>query len=729
MPDGQQYDLSTAARDPDFLKAGTGDKIAFLSAHDADFSKAAPADKAGYINHILGNDQKTPFEKRNEMGPVGRQLNSLALGAASGASGLPETMNPLEDAAPKPKGIGDVLKDAAIQSVGPLPGIAAGLYRAGKDIVAPSGTGDDAAEQRAHGFGSLAGQIAPALVGEAVDSGATSLRGTRSALAQKAVAPLVKKPLGATQTDIAFGRNPAQAITDEGLVGTKNQMVNQATKRIGQLSTAADKQLANHPNANTVTDIEPIIDGAIDSAQQAARRSGSKGAINRLEDLREALKTQYGDLQGTPLELNRLKQQIGDTASDLGAFKHTDPLESSAASAMSDIYTRLNDHIKSQVPEVAPINDRTANLISARMGLKRNAALESNKSLFEGSLSTLPFRMFNKTAGSAPVRSVGARLLNAGNTLDIPSPPARTPQNTPQGPRGLLGEGATALPYTDTSGPVPMSERTPPTIYNNLRSGPPPPVDPRFSTQATGTIAENPAMLGSRGTMGTRFSGPRGLLSAPESNSPISVSPYSPPQAFNPRYAVEPTGRMENPNLLGTRGTGGQRIGQRGRLLPAPPTPGSNWMNPPEMTPSPYSPPAPRPQFNPFEGLPESARETKLSDYTPDEVEEGKLLIRQTIDMMQSADKPGRYYAENQPGEFNSQRQQSSSKGVTSGGHWFGVKSTRDMLPWIKDTSFTPSQLEKALKSGESSPTYQRAVKSAADFVRREKQNRQPGED
>src|SRR4051794_6846988 len=65
MPNGTQYDLSTAVQDPDFLKAPTPDKIAFLSAHDADFAKASRQDKTAYLNHILGNDQPTQFEIAN----------------------------------------------------------------------------------------------------------------------------------------------------------------------------------------------------------------------------------------------------------------------------------------------------------------------------------------------------------------------------------------------------------------------------------------------------------------------------------------------------------------------------------------------------------------------------------------------------------------------------------------------------------------------------------------
>ena len=57
MPNGTQYDLSTAVQDPDFMRASIPDKISFLSAHDSDFANANLKDKIGYLNHILGQDQ------------------------------------------------------------------------------------------------------------------------------------------------------------------------------------------------------------------------------------------------------------------------------------------------------------------------------------------------------------------------------------------------------------------------------------------------------------------------------------------------------------------------------------------------------------------------------------------------------------------------------------------------------------------------------------------------
>ena len=62
--DTPQYDLSNVGQDSGFRNATMPDRIAYLSSVDPDFAKASPQDKAGYINHLLGNDQPTQFEQQ-----------------------------------------------------------------------------------------------------------------------------------------------------------------------------------------------------------------------------------------------------------------------------------------------------------------------------------------------------------------------------------------------------------------------------------------------------------------------------------------------------------------------------------------------------------------------------------------------------------------------------------------------------------------------------------------
>jgi len=240
----------------------------------------------------------------------------------------------------------------------------------------------------------------------------------RQTAAESVVAPLVKTPLGMALENAKFGRNPASAIVDEGLVGTKQSLIEQSGKRLGELHDAADQALQQSPNAHVQIDIEPIIDQSIADAQTAARKVGNKAAVQRLSDLQDALKTEYGPIKGNPYEMNNLKRDIGDAASEIGAFKSTDPLEASAAGAMGDVYSGIKDAVNKQVPEVAPFNERSANLIAAKTALTRNLVRDAQQSILDShTLYSAGAKTIKNTLASAPVRSAAAAVLRPGDSL------------------------------------------------------------------------------------------------------------------------------------------------------------------------------------------------------------------------------------------------------------------------------------------------------------------------
>jgi hypothetical protein len=111
-------------------------------------------------------------------------------------------------------------------------------------------------------------------------------------------------------------------------------------------------------------------------------------------------------------------------------------------------------------------------------------------------------------------------------------------------------------------------------------------------------------------------------------------------------------------------------------------------------------------------------------------LEAGRALVQQTLDMLRSGDRPGRYYDENEMGEYNSQKEQSASRGVTSGGKWRGVSSMRTMLPWLNETEFSPEELDRALRAFDKGKITA-AMRSAMEFSERENapRTREPGEE
>lgn len=350
----------------------------------------------------------------------------------------------------------------------------------------------------AGGLGTTAGVVAPIAAEAAIKTAPEAVNAInkgRGALAEKVVAPLVRKPLGATLEDTRFGRNPAQAITDEGLSGTKQGMLEQAKNRTGQLADAVDQTLQNHPNSGATIDAGPIIDNAIDNAVSSAKKTGNKAVITRLENLREALKTEYGPTKGTPFEINKLKREVGQIGSDLGAFKSTDPLEASAAGAMADVYSGLKDAVNKQVPEIAPLNERISNLISAQTALKRNLALEGNASILDShTLFSAGAKIVKKTVASAPVRSFASKILNTG--LDAAEPGA-TPQATGAAATAKARFEAARAAAESAANAIPSDA---PTVAYRVRDVGETGIMPRGHAQATTDLPQAQSYVEGRGS-------------------------------------------------------------------------------------------------------------------------------------------------------------------------------------------------------------------------------------
>jgi hypothetical protein len=294
---------------------------------------------------------------------------------------------------------------------------------------------------------------------EAISSLPEKTASMRQAAADNIVAPLTYEGAGEAGADARMGIEPEKGLTQEGLVGTKKGLAAKANTRVTELKTTANQILQNHPNSNVQIDAAPHIDGAIDSAINEANKTGAP--TDRLEAIRNAMKTQYGATQGTPLEMNNLATSLQQRAQNLGAFKNTQPVEASAASAMSDAARRIRENVNSTVPEVQDLNTRMANLLDARSGLIRSINASRGQSIFGNFGRGMVSSALNSTVGSAPVRTGVARVLNAGNILDVPEVPAPTPQaptpNFPQTPGGMPPTGpirGLLPPAGGGSGPV-----------------------------------------------------------------------------------------------------------------------------------------------------------------------------------------------------------------------------------------------------------------------------------
>lgn len=257
---------------------------------------------------------------------------------------------------------------------------------------------------------------------------ATSLR---TSLAQKLVQPLVYEGVGEAGADARAGIDPARGLVREGLVGTKQGLVNKIGNRVGELKSAANDVLQGSRASNLPIDAAPAINSAVDEAIATARGQGQLDSIPRLESLRTALLTQHGSTNAPPLDINNLKSNIQDVASNLGAYRNTVPAEASAAGAAGKAASNIRGQVNEAVPEAAPLNNRMADVLDARAGLQRSVNADKGSNIFSGDLWSIPNRVMRNTIGSAPVRTGLARVLTTGMDRSVPQPGSPFPVSNP----------------------------------------------------------------------------------------------------------------------------------------------------------------------------------------------------------------------------------------------------------------------------------------------------------
>lgn len=103
--------------------------------------------------------------------------------------------------------------------------------------------------------------------------------------------------------------------------------------------------------------------------------------------------------------------------------------------------------------------------------------------------------------------------------------------------------------------------------------------------------------------------------------------------------------------------------------------------------------------------------------YSPEEITEAEGMLASEAGAMAAADRPGVYYDESEAGDVRLR-----SRGAqTKGGDWRGVRSGREMFPFMREhPEMNPEAVLKALRNKDSA-FYKRAMTAAIDFVNRSK--------
>jgi hypothetical protein len=724
------------------------------------------------------NSGKTPYTPplRDETlhpahTPLERQQNEFLLGTASGASQLPETLTPITSAI---KGYGQELGDrlqnieqhpitGTITEVGKaladpeisLYNAGKGLYQTGKDIIAPQAiNGQDPEEVRAHALGTVAGMAAD----KALHSAAPEVR-----------------TAGAAGIDLAKGG--LQKFGEPFHIGMSGEDL--LTKGISPRAQATGfNDAINRPGVQRILKSEPIqnagdLDEALPGMKDDLWKSKVDPALERQKDRPVVMKPAADAVRAviTP------EMQEFDPAHAEELEKLADKLEASRDVAGTNrLLTYVNGKLTSYFNKYPSArradmmkNPDTAGWESARRAIRGQLldTLEDEAGetqvrdarLDYGALETISKEVERRVnvADRAKPMSLGrilGMLGGAGSAIGGIAAGGRIPGALAGAAVYGLGELATHLNKPDVLirrgierlNPGPEPAFTPPAPYqeplgsqNRAQGAMPASVQPIHGPVPPPQLFELGNEQPNRGALWQQQVGAPPNLTwegrGPEPIAPATAAPTQAPRlpqgpaqepypAMQSQFKIEPIGNAPtDENAIGARGQGGIRIPAGSRTLPAP-----SWRTAGTPTPqAPFELPKPRPEvldrLRGLYGRPEPAAQSKpvAEVYSPSELEEAGLMIRSELDMMKAGERPGRMFIENAPEDYlTSQREQNSQKGQFAGGHWIGISSMRNMLPWFKNVSFAPSVVEKALAQGEG-PNYEKIMRSAAEQIRKER--------
>jgi hypothetical protein len=209
-----------------------------------------------------------------------------------------------------------------------------------------------------------------------------SLKNSSARIINSLVKPLLK--------DFSYGKNPGLAVAQEGIVANNldelSQKISQRRQEVGQ---KIDVMLSNPRNASKVIDLSNLTDPVDSAIKQAQKNPRTNAAlIKRLTDMKMDILGITEDAQGniisqrdftklSPVEARQIKTDIGDITKWTGNLSD----DKLANMPLKKVYGLIKDKINKVVPEVAPLNERYADLTSAEVATKYRDKINQRQNL------------------------------------------------------------------------------------------------------------------------------------------------------------------------------------------------------------------------------------------------------------------------------------------------------------------------------------------------------------
>jgi len=322
------------------------------------------------------------------------------------------------------------------------------------------------------GLTDVAATAAPFLIDQMLGEGEGG-PGIRQRSAEGLAKTTVPQTMSEAKADLKYGHSPERAIVKEGVRNSK-----QAVAKMEDVGQALDRALTQPKYMGQTVDVEEIIQDRAQAHIQDAKRAGNPGAVKRIEDVRDAMLNEYGNLQKSPRAAAAMKTQL------YGDVKFTGSDYDNEVNAFrKDVAAGIRDGVNSVTgPEIPELNQRYGDLAAARDSMQRGELSRAQKGIKERAVSGAAVQGTRKIA-----QWLGSKYDDPNEIA--PAAPAGITKQTPQGT--TQPSSAPALPATRTATPANAWLRT-----TGLPEAPPPP-PPAFSGAGRRTL---PPSFSLRGT-------------------------------------------------------------------------------------------------------------------------------------------------------------------------------------------------------------------------------------
>jgi hypothetical protein len=241
--------------------------------------------------------------------------------------------------------------------------------------------------------------------------------------------------------DVKFGKNPAMAISKEGIVGNSlSQLGDRTYAKVNEVGKQLDAQARLPSNAAKVLDVSGSLK-PIDDAMAKAAKDGNLKLYRSLTSLQKQLTSdyrQFRDPQGN-LSLRRWgPKQMKMSPEAALAFKRTvadqirwngnDPFNDDLNGVKGEIYGSLKDEVNRAVPGLKELNERYSNLVGAAKAIERRTPVAERNAQWSlsdialGATGHIPTAIARKVMGAPGVTTRVARALDRVGKSGVPKP-------------------------------------------------------------------------------------------------------------------------------------------------------------------------------------------------------------------------------------------------------------------------------------------------------------------